>query len=426
MAVASIEIILIVFLVVMLASQLLSVKAKLPYTVILVFIGVGITAFSGITFLGSNVITDPLLTTILQIRSFYTGLVQGGLFVGIVVPPLIFEAMTHIRTPDLRAVIRPSFVLATVGVVIATLVGGLVLWQISGLSLSVSLLFGAIIAPTDAVTVLEIFRRTSVAPRLSALMDTEAAFNDATAIVIFTIVLSSITLTNVPVFSDFLSFGFSIGGGTIIGLAIAYGAKSISSVTEDKITEVILTITAVYGSYILASGIGASGLIAVAVVGLYFGNVTMKATIAPETREAILTFWEIAAFIGNSVAFLLIGFETNLVTFTQSIFLIITAYLAVTVARAASVYPILAIFNQIEERIPISWSNVAMLGGVRGALSIALAASLTASAVLTDSDIHVITSMVLGVAFLSIVLQTPLLLRYIERRLGNQQVTEGG
>ncbi len=70
MAVASIEIILIVFLVVMLASQLLSVKAKLPYTVILVFIGVGITAFSGITFLGSNVITDPLLTTILQIRSF--------------------------------------------------------------------------------------------------------------------------------------------------------------------------------------------------------------------------------------------------------------------------------------------------------------------------------------------------------------------
>ena len=87
----------------------------------------------------------------------------------------------------------------------------------------------------------------------------------------------------------------------------------------------------------------------------------MKATIAPETREAILTFWEIAAFIGNSVAFLLIGFETNLVTFTQSIFLIITAYLAVTVARAVCSLPNTCNFNQIEERIPISWSNVAML-----------------------------------------------------------------
>jgi len=417
MAVASVEVILIVFLVVMLASQLLSVKAKLPYTVILVFTGVGITALSAITFLGSNIATDAFQTTILQMRSFYTELVQSGLFVGIVVPPLIFEAMTHIRTPDLRAVIRPSFVLATAGVVIATLVGGLVLWKISGLSLTVSLLFGAIIAPTDAVTVLEVFRRTSVAPRLAALMDTEAAFNDATAIIIFTIVLSSITLTNVSIFSDFLSFIFSIGGGTVIGLVIAFGAKRISSVAGDKITEVILTITAVFGSYIVASGIGASGLIAVAVVGLYFGNVTMKATIASETREAIQTFWEIAAFAGNSVAFLLIGFETSLITFTQSIFLIIAAYLAVSVARAASVYPILAIFNQVGERIPISWSNVAMLGGVRGALSIALVGSLTVSSVLSDSDIHVITSMVLGVAFLSIVFQTPLLSRYIDRGL---------
>jgi len=417
MGLAGIEDILIVFLVVMLASRLLSVKARLPYTVILVFTGVGITALSAITFLSSNVFTDALQTTILQMRSFYTVLVQGGLFVGIVVPPLIFEAMTHIRTPDLRAVIRPSFVLATVGVVIATLVGGLVLWEISGLSIAVSLLFGAIIAPTDAVTILEVFRRTSVAPRLATLMDTEAAFNDATALVIFTIVLSSITLLSVPVFSDFLNFVFNIAGGTIIGLSIAFGAKGISSATDDKITEVILTITAVYGSYIVASGIGASGLIAVAVVGLYFGNVTMKATIAPETREAITTFWEIAAFVGSSVAFLLIGFETSLISFAQSIFLIIAAYLAVTVARAASVYPILAIFNQLGERIPISWSNVAMLGGVRGALSIALAGSLTVSAVLSDSDIHVITSMVLGVAFLSIVFQTPLLSRYIERRL---------
>ena len=91
----------------------------------------------------------------------------------IIVPPLIFEAMTHIQTPDLRAVIRPSIVLATAGVVVATLVGGLVLWKISGLPIAVSLLFGAIIAPTDAVTVLEVFRRSKVAPRLATLMDTE-------------------------------------------------------------------------------------------------------------------------------------------------------------------------------------------------------------------------------------------------------------
>jgi NhaP-type Na+/H+ or K+/H+ antiporter len=242
-----------------------------------------------------------------------------------------------------------------------------------------------------------------------------------TAIIIFTIVLSSISLPNVPILFDILRFLLSIAGGAIIGLAVAYGAKSFSSRIDDKISELILTITAVYGSYVFASAIGASGLIAVAIVGLYFGNVTMKATVAPEAKEGILTFWEIAAFVGNSVAFLLVGFETSIITFTQSIVLIIAAFLAVTAARAASVYPILAIFNQVGERIPISWSNVAMLGGAKGALSIALAASLTVSAVLSDSDIHTITSMVLGVAFISIVFQTPLLSRCIELGLKAQE-----
>ncbi len=181
---------------------------------------------------------------------------------------------------------------------------------------------------------------------------------------------------------------------------------------------VILTVSAVYGSYVFASGPGVSGLIAVAVVGLHFGNVTMKATMGQEPRDAVLFFWQIAAFIGNSVAFLLIGFETNLVSLSQSFFLLLTAYLAVTQARAASVYPILAVFNKVGERIPIAWSNVAMLGGVRGALSIALAASLTASAVVSDSDVRTITTMVLGVTFLSIAIQTPLFSRYIEKNSG--------
>jgi CPA1 family monovalent cation:H+ antiporter len=128
--------------------------------------------------------------------------------------------------------------------------------------------------------------------------------------------------------------------------------------------------------------------------------------------------------VGNSVAFLLIGFETNLVTFGESIVFILFAYMAVIMARAASVYPILAIFNQLGENLPFTWSNVAMFGGVRGALSIALAASLSASAILSDSDVHIITSMVLGVAFLSIVIQTPILSQYAKKRLGEQETLD--
>ncbi len=164
MAIATIELVLTLFLVVMLVSQIFSVKTKLPYTVILVFVGIGITAVSALPFLGSYRIFDSITSLLHQMGSFYEALAGGGLFVGIVVPPLIFEAMMHIKGPDLRAVIRPSIVLATVGVIIATLVGGYVLFRISGLPFQIALLFAAIIAPTDAVTVLEVFRRTTGSP----------------------------------------------------------------------------------------------------------------------------------------------------------------------------------------------------------------------------------------------------------------------
>jgi CPA1 family monovalent cation:H+ antiporter len=295
-----------------------------------------------------------------------------------------------------------------------------VLWQLTGLPLGISLLFAAIISPTDVVTVLEVFRRAKVPSKLTALMDTEAAFNDATAIVVFSIVLASMSLPSLQLAPAVASFGFATLGGAAIGLAAAFVARWIGRTFDDKTAKVILTIAAVYGSYVFATGLGTSGLIAVAVVGLYFGNVIMNVNITPEAKEAVLNFWQIAAFIGNSVAFLLIGFETNIVEISRYSVFILVAYLSVTVARAASVYPILAIFNQVGEKIPIAWSNVAMIGGMRGALSIALAASLSASAVISGSDFDVITSMALGVAFLSIVIQVPLLTQFLKKKFENQ------
>jgi CPA1 family monovalent cation:H+ antiporter len=337
--------------------------------------------------------------------------------VGLVVPPLIFEAMIHLRASDLRAVIKPSLALATVGVLIATVVGGLILWKVVGLSPYVSFLFAALIAPTDTVTVLEVFRRVRVPSKLSTLLDTEAAFNDATGIVIFTLILSAISFQQFSVSQTLFSFGFTLGAGVFIGLVVAFVGELLSSLIEDRVAETILAIAVVYGSYALANGIGASGLIAVAVAGLYFGNYTMRSAMEPASREAVTTFWAIAAFLGNTVAFLIIGFQTNVIALSQSILIIIAAFAAVTVARAATVYPILEVFNKFGNKISAVWCNVAMLGGVKGALSIALAATITTSAVITLSDIQTINAMVLGVAFISILLQVPLLFRYVRKRM---------
>jgi CPA1 family monovalent cation:H+ antiporter len=412
--VLSIEIVIAAFLLVAFLAAVLANRLRTPYTLILVLAGVTITAIA------SLIASQGGADVISQLRSIYSQLLQGGgggLFVGLVVPPLIFEAMIHLRVSDLQAVIKPSLALATVGVLIAASVGGLILWKIVGLSPYVSFLFAALIAPTDTVTVLEVFRRIKVPTKLSAMLDTEAAFNDATAIVLFTIILSTIGVQQIPVTQTILSFGFTLGTGALIGLGVAFLGEILSSLIEDKVAETILAVAVVYGSYALATGIGASGLIAVAVAGLYFGHFTMRSTMEPASIETVTTFWQIAAFLGNSIAFLIIGFETNIIALSQSVLIIVAAYAAVTVARASTVYPILVVFNKFGNKISGVWRNVAMLGGVRGALSIALVATIATSAVISPGDINTIYTMVLGVAFISIVFQVPLLFRYVRKKI---------
>ena len=414
--VPGVELLVAAFLLLTFLAALLAIRLKIPYTLVLVFIGIVITVVATIFSLEGGWFQN----TISQIRSIFDQLIQGGgggLFVGFIVPPLIFEAMIHIRAADLRAVIKPSLALATVGVLIATSIGGLILWKGFDLPLNVSFLFAALIAPTDVVTVLEVFRRVKIPAKLSTLLDTEAAFNDATAIVVFTIILSSLGFQRVTVTDTVLSFGFTLGVGVLVGLAVAFLGEILSSLIEDRVAETILAVVVVYGSYALATGIGASGLIAVAVAGLYFGNFTMRSAMEPTSRETVTAFWQIAAFLSNSVAFLIIGFQTNIIALSQSVMIIGAAYLAVTAARAATVYPILAFFNRVGNKISTVWSNVAMLGGVRGALSIALAASITASAVISQADLHTINTMVFGVVFISIMVQVPLLFRYVRRRI---------
>jgi monovalent cation:H+ antiporter, CPA1 family len=418
--VPSIEIVIAAFLLLAFVASVLSLKLKVPYTLILVLTGVAIAL---IAYLLSAQGGADFAS---QLRSIYSQLLGngGGLFVGLVVPPLIFEAMIHMRAGDLRSIIRPSLTLATVGVVIATIVGGLVLWLGVGLSPYVSFVFAAVIAPTDTVTVLEVFKRVKVPLRLSTLLDTEAAFNDATGILVFTIIISAIGVQQISLTQTALGFAFTLGAGAMVGLVVAFLGEVLSSLIEDRIAETILAVAVVYGSYALATGIGASGLIAVAVAGLYFGNYTMRSAMEPATRETVTTFWAIAAFLGNSVAFLIIGFQTNIITIWQSIELVLAAYLAVTLARAATVYPLLGFFNRLGDKIPNAWRNIAMLGGVRGALSIALAATITTSAVISAGDIQTINTMVLGVALISIVFQVPLLFRYAKRKMPQQNTAD--
>ncbi len=403
-AIPNLEIIITGLLGVMLIGSIVSRWIRLPYTIVLVIIGIILAASS--------------VSSVIGIGVFYNNLL-GSVFVGLVIPPLLFEAMMGIRSVEFRSSIRVGLVLATAGVLIATLVGGLILWKIVGLPPYDSFLFSSLISPTDTASVLEIFRRLKVPRRLSALMDAEAAFNDATGIIVFSIVLTTGSVSHLALLHGITSFSLIFGGGVLIGLAVGFGAEIVSSLINDTLSEAVLSISIVYGAYALAGSLGFSGLVAVAVTGLYYGNITMRSVVHPLSKEALRSFWRIMAFIANSVAFLFIGLNTDLLNLSHAFVLIIIASVSVFVARAVAVYPILAFFGR-KRKVPRSWKNVALLGGMRGALSVVLIASIPVNLPLRST----LVTMVLGVVFISIIFQGPFLSSYIKRNFETETVQE--
>lgn len=420
----SIELLIAAFLGIMLFASYVSQKTRLPYTLVLVFVGVALTSLSASFIFGpfKMQVTDIVNGIHFEYDQLTSG-GMGGLFVGLIVPPLLFEAMMHINSSDLKHVIKPSLAMATAGVVISTLVVGVILWKLVGLSFYVSFLFAALISPTDTATVLSIFQKAKVPSRLSTLMDMESALNDATAIVIFSVILASVSLPTFSFLPNVESFALIFGGGAIIGLLISFLAEIMLGALHGPMPKTLLTIFAVYGSYIIAISFGFSGLVAVTIVGLYFGNLTIHSAMGPDTRELVRLFWQMAAFVGTSVAFLFIGLQTNILELIGSIGIIAVAYVVVMAARSAAVYPILTSLGR-DGTIPNTWKNVAMLGGMRGALSVALAASIPVSLLITQTDISTISALVLGVAFISITLQAFLLSSYIGKRFPRERDVE--
>jgi Na+:H+ antiporter len=391
-------------------ASVLSSKLKVPHTMILVAIGIAITVFhffydgpgnlSGLHF-------DP------------------NLIIFFVIPPLIFEAMMKIKHADFKQVQISAFMLAIIGPVIATIVVGFSLVYLAGLPYYVSFVFAALIAPTDVAMVIEIFKRVNLPKPLVALMQSEASFNDAIGIILFSISVTiflipqaqgtdfPITSTPIDIFGNIENLALNFLVGSAIGLGFAAGAKELHRLIDDPFSETGLTIALVFGSVVVAESLGVSPLIAVAMAGLYFGNVTTKneTVLSEQSRIASFGFWEMIAFFANSIAFLYLGLSMDIFQMGQNILIIVLSFALVLFARAVSSYPILSVIDKVtKENIPQKWHQIVFLGGMRGALSIALVATLP------DNEYKVILqSITFGVVLLSLIVQYPSLVFYIKK-----------
>jgi CPA1 family monovalent cation:H+ antiporter len=363
---------------------------RLPYTVGLVGIGLLISA-----------IFEPLPNPI-----------SPDIILSLLVPPLVFEAAFHLRVEDLRRDFGLILTLAIPGVILTTVVvGGLIFIVNIGISIELALVFGALIAATDPVAVVALFRRLGVPKRLQVLLEGESLFNDGTAIVLFSIMLAiaGITAHGESAITADSGLGLWIaeflkvaGGGVLAGVVLGMFASQIIGRIDDALVETTLTTVLAFGSYLVGEHIlGVSGVLAVVAAGIVNGNVGPRGMSAT-TRVVVFNFWEYIAFLANSFIFLLIGLTIDIVDLLNNLPAIVIAILAVLLARALGIYG-LSVFNR---EIKMKWKHVLYWGGLRGAIVLALALTLPidVEAELLK-QINMLRNMAFGVVLFTLLIQ---------------------
>lgn len=291
-------------------------------------------------------------------------------------PPLLFEAAIQLHFEELRERWRTIALFALFGTVIsAAVVGGLTTWLV-GIPLLPALVFGALTAPTDPISVIAVFKRLGVGKKLTLIVEAESLFNDGVAVVLFGVLAAAATGGRASVPDGFLQFAVVVLGGTAVGLGIGWVASRVTQAFDDHLLEIMLTTIVAWGSYLGAEAVHVSGVIAVVAAGLMVGNYGMPSGMSPTTRMAVSSFWEYAAFAANSLVFLLIGIEVSFVNLWADVPSVLGASFIVLVGRAAAVYVLAPIAARSDGPIPGSWRHVLFWGGLRGALSMALALGL--------------------------------------------------
>jgi len=373
-------------------------KFNIPYTVGLVLVGLGLGFLSPLIFA-----TDPLSSLTLS----------PNVILFIFVPPLIFESSINLDNQLLFETLTPALILAGLGLLVsAAVVCGLVAW-LTPLSLAGALVFGSLISATDPVAVIALFKELGVPKRLTMIVEGESMLNDATAIVLFDVVMATIasgtvgiaTLGDASVNVFVVLFGGIFVGAIIAALVFSY---SINQAKHNALIQTTVTIIIAYAAFIVAQRyLQVSGVIAVMSAGLVVGWY-LNHRLSLEVRTYLQEFWEYGAFIANSLIFLLVGLTTSsfilrLGTEEPRFWIAIGwAIFAVLIARAVAVFGLVPFSNWIQKSEPIGWRYqlVTYWGGLRGAVALALALSLDRS--FPNRDL--IIAMTLGVALFTILI----------------------
>ena len=376
-------------------------RLRLPYTVGLVLAGAALALF--------RVDAGLVLT--------------HDLIFDVVLPPLLFEAALNLRWKELWLDLAPVVALSTIGVALCALLvaWGLVHWLVW--PAESALVFGALIAATDPIAVIALLREFGVTGRLRLLIEAESLVNDGAAAVLFTLIVAWAAHDHAAAggpFAAVSAFLFTAGGGLLIGLLVGLAAVLIAGTSDDHLVETALTAVAAFGSFLIAEHIHASGVLATVASGVVMGNLGVPMpkpgfglALSAHGRNLALEFWEFAAFLANSLVFLLIGSAMATIDFAREGWLALAlAVLLALAGRAVAVYPICLAFSRSRWAVPLNEQHLLWWGGLRGALALALALSLPADLPRRE-DILIVAFAVVAFSIVVQGLTAPFALRWL-------------
>ena len=334
---------------------------RIPYTVALVLAGL-VLGLSGA--FASVSLSEPIIVLVF-------------------LPPLVFEGAINLHLDELRRRWIQIGLLAVIGTLFsATVIAGS-LMLIPGMAATAAILLAVILAPTDPVSVMAVFKANGVAAGLQTLLEGESLFNDALGIVLYVIAIDLAFPHGhqVTVLGGAREFVQEIAVGVAIGAAVGLVAHRLMASLSDHLIEITLSLVTAYGAFLAADRLGGSGIIATVAAGLLIGNFGTDRSMTEQSRAAMIGFWEVIAFLANSALFLLIGLDFDLADLaeTRTLTAAVAATIAMLVARAVATWTLLRPFRNLEDpqtRIDPAWLPAVFWGGLRGGIPIALVLGL--------------------------------------------------